>query len=377
MANREKIALTYFYSENWIAGSYYVVNIIEAFNSLPDEEKPYLYVIIDKTEGLHLVQAVKYPYLRLVNLNQNDDGLIVKYLRKISNRLFKSDLIFRRRLSGVQHVFEGSTSFNFIPRHYYWVHDFQQLRLPGFFTPEEAASRSALPARVAKLKGATLILSSRDALNDFNTYFPGYLCDVRVLRFASSLPDLSAVDLSEEKQKFGITAPYFLCSNQFWQHKNHRLVLEAINLLKNKGLEFHVLFTGKPYDFRNPTYFTGLEAFVRENELERWVKFLGFIDRKVQVALARNAICYIQPSLFEGWSTTVEDAKFLNKYVLLSDIPVHREQLDYNVTFFNPADAAELASHMETFIKTPPTTVNVDYRQNIKAFGKDLIETFS
>lgn len=377
MAKRKKIALTYYYSEDWIAGSYYVVNIIQAFNSLEDEEKPHLNIVLNNQRGIDLIKGIDYPYIEYININPNEDGFVFKYLRKISNRLFKADYLLKMRLSGADYIFEGNESFSYIKNHYYWVHDFQQCRLPGFFSAEEAASRSALPEKVARLENATLILSSRDALNDFKTFFPGYRCKVKVLRFASSLPDLSDIDFNTQKKLFGIDKPYFLCSNQFWQHKNHRLVLEAIRILKDKDLDFQVVFTGKTYDFRNPDYFSDLEAFVKTNQLERWVKFLGFIDRKIQLSLAQHAICYIQPSLFEGWSTTVEDAKFLNRYVLLSDIPVHREQLDYNVTFFNPADAMDLASKMESLIKTPPVIQKNDYRQNIKAFGRDLQEAFS
>ena len=38
----------------------------------------------------------------------------------------------------------------------------------------------------------------------------------------------------------------------------------------------------------------------------------------------------MQPSLCEGWGTVLEDAKVLDKAVLLSDIPVHREQKNEN-----------------------------------------------
>lgn len=377
MAKRKKIALTYYYSENWIAGSYYVVNIIEAFNSLDDEEKPHLMIVLNNQKGLDLIKGIGYPYVEYVNLNPNEDGFMIKYLRKISIRLFKVDYPLKSRLSGADYIFEGDESFSYIKNHYYWVHDFQQCRLPGFFSAEEAASRSALPKKVAQLEAATLILSSRDALNDFKTFFPDYRCKVKVLRFASSLPDFSHVDLIAQKQQFGIDKPYFLCSNQFWQHKNHKLVLEAVRILKEKNLDFQVIFTGKTYDFRNLGYFSDLETFVKTHQLDRRVKFLGFIDRKVQLSLATDSICYIQPSLFEGWSTTVEDAKYLNKYVLLSDIPVHREQLDYNVSFFNPADAADLAGKMESLLIAPPSIRKSDYRQNIKAFGRDLNEAFS
>jgi hypothetical protein len=50
---------------------------------------------------------------------------------------------------------------------------------------------------------------------------------------------------------------------------------------------------------------------------------VGFIDRAEQTMLLKNAISIVQPSLFEGWSTVVEDAKALNQYMILSDIPVN------------------------------------------------------
>ncbi len=38
-------------------------------------------------------------------------------------------------------------------------------------------------------------------------------------------------------------------------------------------------------------------------------RFLGFIDRGEQLQLMKNSIAIVQPSLFEGWSTVVEDTK--------------------------------------------------------------------
>ena len=54
----------------------------------------------------------------------------------------------------------------------------------------------------------------------------------------------------------------------------------------------------------------------------------------------------IQPSLFEGWNTSVEESKQIGKRILLSDIPVHREQNPENGVFFDPHNAEELAHLM-------------------------------
>ncbi|MFM6026689.1 MAG: glycosyltransferase, partial [Dolichospermum sp.] len=53
-----------------------------------------------------------------------------------------------------------------------------------------------------------------------------------------------------------------------------------------------------------------------------------------------------QPSLFEGWSTVIEDAKSLGKNLIASDLDVHLEQSPINCRFFNRSSAEELALHM-------------------------------
>ena len=57
----------------------------------------------------------------------------------------------------------------------------------------------------------------------------------------------------------------------------------------------------------------------------------------------RASDAVLNPSLFEGWSTTVEEAKSLGKRVVLSDIPVHREQAPAGAVYFPPRNPKALA----------------------------------
>lgn len=57
----------------------------------------------------------------------------------------------------------------------------------------------------------------------------------------------------------------------------------------------------------------------------------------------KHARFIVQPSLCEGWGTVLEDAKVLDKSVLLSDIPVHREQKNEKCRLFDPHNPKELA----------------------------------
>jgi glycosyltransferase involved in cell wall biosynthesis len=73
---------------------------------------------------------------------------------------------------------------------------------------------------------------------------------------------------------------------------------------------------------------------------------LGKIPFDHLVGLMRHATAFINPSHFEGWSTSVEEAKSMGKQILLSDLPVHREQCPDRAFFFSPDDPEALALSM-------------------------------
>jgi glycosyltransferase involved in cell wall biosynthesis len=108
-----------------------------------------------------------------------------------------------------------------------------------------------------------------------------------------------------------------------------------------------VLATGNTKDSRQADYFDQLMALVRQNNVEDCFRVLGIVPLPDLVALMKNSLAVINPSLFEGWSTTVEEAKLFGKTVLLSDIAVHREQRPVNGIYFDPSDPAALAQQLK------------------------------
>ena len=87
-----------------------------------------------------------------------------------------------------------------------------------------------------------------------------------------------------------------------------------------------VLSTGNANDYRQPDLIKSLSAYVEQNNLGENFRMLGLVPRSDVIALMRYSISLINPSFFEGWSTTVEEAKSMGKRIILSDIEVHREQ---------------------------------------------------
>jgi glycosyltransferase involved in cell wall biosynthesis len=166
-----------------------------------------------------------------------------------------------------------------------------------------------------------------------------------VLRFCTApVPEWIAGDPLAAQAAYHLPDRFFLISNQLWKHKNHLLVLEALALLAARGLRPHVVCTGHPADFRDKNFVNVVLQRIHESGLAAQVALLGLVPRATQIQLMRRAVAVVQPSLCEGWSTVVEDARLLGQTVVLSDLEVHREQNPPGAKFFERTSAASLAA---------------------------------
>jgi len=93
---------------------------------------------------------------------------------------------------------------------------------------------------------------------------------------------------------------------------------------------------------------------VSKNNLDDLFRVLGIVPYEDLLSLMRHSVAIINPSLCEGWSTTVEEAKALGKTILLSDIAVHKEQDPPKGCFFPPEDAICLAEGMQALLGNDP-----------------------
>jgi glycosyltransferase involved in cell wall biosynthesis len=185
-------------------------------------------------------------------------------------------------------------------------------------------------------------------------------------------PPYQTVSFEDIKKKYQLQEEYFFCPNQFWAHKNHLVVLEAIKKLESShNRKIKVVFTGKLHDFRTPGYHNEIIKYINENNIADNVLMLGFIDRKEQLQIMKHALAVIQPSLFEGWSTIVEDTKAMNQNIIVSDIPVHKEQLAGKTIYFDPKNSDSLVGVLKNFKKS---RVEFDYRANQLKFGSEFLK---
>lgn len=378
MAKRTRIGLIFSYNESWIGGAYYILNIVHALNTLSDVKKPHIVVLAAKMEDFEFLKnTTLYPYLSYFNFPARAQYSIVeRAINKLSRMVLNKNSIVKK-------LPQPDISFLYPSEHksiqikglkkVNWVPDFQEEFLPHFFSAEEIADRKEYQKNVV-CSGDYAVFSSENAQNHFKKLYPNAIAKSVIIHFAVTHPYFSKENISELKEKYLLPNNYFFAPNQFWAHKNHKVILHAIKHLRDEGKDIVVAFSGKENDYRNQNYANELKTFISQHKLTDNIKFLGFIERTEQLCILKNAIAVIQPSLFEGWSTVVEDAKSIGKHIVLSDLDVHKEQINKGVTFFDPHDSSNLAKILDELSKKYPINMEHDYTEKINKFGENFIK---
>ena len=245
-----------------------------------------------------------------------------------------------------------------------WVPDFQHRHLPELFSEEEIRRRDAQIAALAA-EAPRVVFSSKNAAADFATFHPEHAAKALVLNFATNpIPPTPTNEIDAPPR-------FLLVCNQFWKHKNHLLIFAALRLLRARGVRPLVLCTGQLDDYRDRAYADSIRAALAADNLGEQVSLLGLIPRARQIALMRRALAIVQPSLFEGWSTVVEDARALGRPCLLSDLAVHREQDPPGARFFDPRSPEALAELLAEVWEKWPT--GPDFEEERYAHARALV----
>ncbi|MFZ4680896.1 MAG: glycosyltransferase family 4 protein [Terrimicrobiaceae bacterium] len=331
-------------SGGWTAGGVFSSLVAEALQLRRDE-----------SDTVSLVSAKEEPSdLPRIRPRRARYGRGEYFLRKLTGHLKPARLPFTADEHGLDvllPVIYPTAEEDIAPRgrcaSIGWIPDFQHARLPEFFDPGEIENRKEGCRRCARWNDLVL-LSSESVRRDFEKELPQFAAKARVLPFPSSL---ALSDLPETATDFrirlGVPEKYLLVANQFWAHKNHDVVIQAMSDLRRRGHPARVVFVGNMFDHRNSEQCvasTVLQSLSR-HDLGQNVRMLGRVSHADLVSLLRHAGAVLQPSRFEGWSTTVQDAKALGRPLICSDIPTHREQAP-QASFFPVDDYQKLAEVM-------------------------------
>ena len=355
-----KIGIILQSNSNWMGGILYTKNLVNAISRGPSSEiDTEIHLIASSNSSQTIYEDLKSVAASITFLDFWKSNFLNRAIAKIG-KLFPS--LRDKRLTKI--TSSKKLTFLYPILGYYneswsfecdwaaWIPDFQHMYLPELFSQKEIDSRNYTFTRISR-EAKKIAFSSQTTLHDFKKFYPNSTAKTYTLRF-NSTPDLKWYEEDPLKIQIQYQLPdsFFLVCNQFWKHKNHKIIVEALRLLREKKIYPKIVCTGKLIDERFPEYVADLKSFICESELEKQFHFLGLIPRNHQIQLMRRSLCVIQPSLFEGWSSVVEDARLLGKPIILSDIPVHKEQDPPYAYFFKHTSYVDLAEKICSTLST-------------------------
>lgn len=316
----------------WMGGTLYLRNLVICLSRLPANQQPRVRLLGAPDVVTRFLE--EWGHLPIFD-RQKPDGIMTRMARRLGWK-FKSNNEIDVVYPGFGAHVHGAVTIR-------WIPDFQHKYLPQLFSVDEIAARDHAIGDIASQPGV-VVLSSEVAAKDFSRFYPGHLAIPKVWHFCSLL-DTTKPPTQDPRVKYGLSEKYLYLPNQFWAHKNHLTVLKALARLRSeRGVFIPLVCTGAQSDRRNETYFAGLMKFIKDQDMIDQVRLLGLIERNDQVEVLRHATAVVQPSLFEGWSTVVEDVRATGRPIFLSDLPVHREQRPEHCTYFNPESDTQLAA---------------------------------
>lgn len=336
---------------NWIAGIVYLENLVRALALLPALQRPDVRMIFGPGQdddafrelGQLLPPVHHYAFLERQALSTR---LRTIWRHRELHRWPTSleRLVRQARVTAIFPV-RRPLGQDFPCPWLAWIPDFQHRRLPGYFSEDEIRRRDSTFRRLAD-ESTHVVVSSEDARRDLLEFFPVPAGRVSSLPFATvAVPEWYAGSPDEVIEMMGVPQKFIIYPSQFWMHKNHRCLLDALRIASARHPDIALVCTGHMSDYRNPDFGDGLLAEISADVVLRdRVHCLGLLERTTQVQLIRGAAAVVQPSFCEGWSSLVEDAQAFGKRIYVSDIPIHREQNPPDARFFDPESPEELAA---------------------------------
>lgn len=145
---------------------------------------------------------------------------------------------------------------------------------------------------------------------------------------------------SEIRRRYNLADPYIFYPAQFWLHKNHKYILEAISLLRERdGWAPQAVFCGS-----DKGALKSVLARATELGVNHLVRYCGFVPDADIPYLYAGAMALVMPTYCGPNNIPPVEAQSFGIPVCYSDFPAFREQMGNSVLYIDLEDPASLAN---------------------------------
>lgn len=176
----------------------------------------------------------------------------------------------------------------------------------------------------------------------------------------------TTLPMDQLQKKFNIPKKYILFVGTIQPRKNIGRLIEAFEKIQEKNKDVDLVIVGKKGWLYEPIF-----KLPRDIKIEHRVHFLEFVSEADLGMLYENALCFILPSLYEGFGLPVLEAMQHGCPVITSNVSSLPEAGGDACLYIDPTDAHDIAKKISLLIE------NKKLREELVKKGYTHLKKFS
>lgn len=251
------------------------------------------------------------------------------------------------------------------------IHDIQHEYYPQFFEPQELAHRRRFYQDIVKKVEMVACVSD---------YTRETFCDKYGFPIAHARTIYNAIQNRFSKEDETIldrlnirNQNYIVYPANFWEHKNHKLLLNAFAMYSHQKKDLKLVLTGNPLE--QAWYYN--ELLKAMNIADNTV-ITGYVNDEELYSILKNAKGLIYPSLFEGFGIPVVEAMHLHKLIACSNLTSLPEIGCDSICYFNPKKPDDILRGIRYLAENSVTDDMIrEYDEKLRDYEADkMVEAY-
>ena len=359
-----------------------LLNIISNFSSqykiyvLHNSNDPVILEIIQSNNTLELVTTYDYRnsvFKKIINKIYNINAVVFNEIfnKNVSKRFnYPIDELISKLKIDIIHC-----PYQYIPnvknvKLICTMHDVQELHFPTFFNSDERAYRAVNYNDFIK-RADVVIVSYEHIKKDILELFQKDDDAVKVVllkmnnlwfnKYIQSGNCIINLQLPFNK--------YIFYPANMWPHKNHKSLVEAVKLLKDKGITVNVVLSGD----NNSKNGEIIKEMIERYDLQNQFSIVGIVNEVELYSYYKNTQGVVIPTLYEAGSFPLVESILMEIPVICSNVTSLPETIGDQEFVFDPNSIINIAQKIELL------WTNEDFRNssilNAQKQQQRLIET--
>lgn len=247
------------------------------------------------------------------------------------------------------------------------IHDIQHEFYPQFFAPEELQHRRRFYNNIVKNAERAICVSDYTRKTFCECY--GY-SEEKAVTVYNAIQERFVEEERSILEKLNVEkSQYIVFPANFWEHKNHKLLLNSFGMYGAQNPQGKLVLTGNALG-QEEYYNKIIEAM----NLKGRVVITGYLSESELYAVLNNAKGLIYPSLFEGFGIPLVEAMQMNKLVASSNLTSLPEVGCDSIFYFNPKKPDEIVKGIEFLFQTEMTAeIEEDYKVQLEKYTTDTM----